>query len=268
MTSSVREFSYKLEWMETRGSDVDAAGEWLLDLSIRLQPDLIHLNNYAHGDLEWHAPVVDGRPLVCLLLVARRARRPASAAWNGISSASPGRPASARHGRWRLDDPCCVNWSVGTAVFVASCVIYNGQRAGHTSRACEGRFRVQHGPGLGCGEKHRSARSAAPHVMHGPYTWRATHSIPDGGRRSLLRIVHPIGQAVRPGHPAVVRARRHLCASRRVRAVRTVRSRSGLVRVRAGSGRYPEPCARSGVTRRCSFPRPTTKRSRCASIFS
>ena len=29
--------------------DVDAAGEWLLDLNDRLQPDLIHLNNYAHG---------------------------------------------------------------------------------------------------------------------------------------------------------------------------------------------------------------------------
>jgi glycosyltransferase involved in cell wall biosynthesis len=52
------ESAYKLEWMEQPWADVDRAGEWLLDLSAKLQPDSIHLNNYAHGNLEWNAPVV------------------------------------------------------------------------------------------------------------------------------------------------------------------------------------------------------------------
>src|SRR6476620_12156620 len=54
----VFESGYKLEWMEQPWQDVDAAGEWLLDLSQRLKPDVIHLNNYAHGALEWNAPVL------------------------------------------------------------------------------------------------------------------------------------------------------------------------------------------------------------------
>ena len=54
----VYESSYKLEWMENPWQDVDAAGEWLLDLNRRLDPDLIHLNNFAHGNLDWDAPVL------------------------------------------------------------------------------------------------------------------------------------------------------------------------------------------------------------------
>jgi glycosyltransferase involved in cell wall biosynthesis len=54
----VYESRYKLEWMEDPWEDVDAAGDWLLDLEERLRPDLVHLNNYAHGDLSWRAPVV------------------------------------------------------------------------------------------------------------------------------------------------------------------------------------------------------------------
>jgi glycogen synthase len=38
--------------------DVRRAGEWLLDLEVRLCPDLIHLNSYAFGDLPWRAPVL------------------------------------------------------------------------------------------------------------------------------------------------------------------------------------------------------------------
>jgi len=49
---------YKLEWMDSPWVQVDAAGDWLLDLESKLQPDLVHLNNYVHGDLPWRAPVV------------------------------------------------------------------------------------------------------------------------------------------------------------------------------------------------------------------
>lgn len=52
------ESSYKLEWMDSPWRDVDAAGDWLLGLCRQLKPDLVHLNNYAHGNLDWGAPVV------------------------------------------------------------------------------------------------------------------------------------------------------------------------------------------------------------------
>lgn len=52
------ESEYQLEWMEAPWDDVEAAGEWLLDLETRLDPDLIHLNNFAHGALDWRAPVL------------------------------------------------------------------------------------------------------------------------------------------------------------------------------------------------------------------
>jgi glycogen(starch) synthase len=50
--------SYKLEWMENPWTDVDAAGEWLLGLQRELQPDLIHLNGFAHGSLQWSTPAI------------------------------------------------------------------------------------------------------------------------------------------------------------------------------------------------------------------
>src|SRR3954451_20531804 len=49
---------YKLEWDDEPWDDVDRAGAWLLELEEELQPDLIHLNGFAHGSLPWRAPVV------------------------------------------------------------------------------------------------------------------------------------------------------------------------------------------------------------------
>lgn len=54
----IHESSYALEWMDDPWDDVEAAGEWLLGLEQEIQPDLIHLNNYAHGALPWQAPVL------------------------------------------------------------------------------------------------------------------------------------------------------------------------------------------------------------------
>ncbi len=48
----------KLEWMEAPWDDVDRAGEWLLDLERTLQPDVVHLNGFCHGNLPWRVPVV------------------------------------------------------------------------------------------------------------------------------------------------------------------------------------------------------------------
>ncbi len=52
------ESAYKLEWMDEPWTDVVAAGAWLLELERRFQPELIHLNGYAHGSLPWRAPVL------------------------------------------------------------------------------------------------------------------------------------------------------------------------------------------------------------------
>ena len=50
--------NYKLEWMPECWPDVKRAGDWLLHLENRLQPDLIHLNGYAHADLPWKNPTL------------------------------------------------------------------------------------------------------------------------------------------------------------------------------------------------------------------
>jgi glycosyltransferase involved in cell wall biosynthesis len=55
---TICESDYKLEWMRQPWRDVDAAASWLLDLSEQFQPDVIHLNGYAHAALPWKAPVV------------------------------------------------------------------------------------------------------------------------------------------------------------------------------------------------------------------
>lgn len=47
------ESSYKLEWMEDPWDDVEAAGRWLLEVQEETAPDIIHLNNFAHGNLPW-----------------------------------------------------------------------------------------------------------------------------------------------------------------------------------------------------------------------
>lgn len=57
---TVAESNFKLEWMEDPWDDVEAAGQWLLALSKRFQPDVIHLNGYAHGLLDFCRPVLVG----------------------------------------------------------------------------------------------------------------------------------------------------------------------------------------------------------------
>lgn len=54
----VYESDYKLEWMDSPWKDVEAAGKWLLKLESEIGPDVIHLNNYVHGNLPWSAPVM------------------------------------------------------------------------------------------------------------------------------------------------------------------------------------------------------------------
>lgn len=52
------ESSFSLEWMTEPWEEVDAAGEWLLDLARTTAPDLVHVNGFAHASLPFHVPVV------------------------------------------------------------------------------------------------------------------------------------------------------------------------------------------------------------------
>jgi len=47
-----------LLWMQDCWHDVRAAGEWLLKLADAVQPSIVHLNDFGHGDLPWKAPTV------------------------------------------------------------------------------------------------------------------------------------------------------------------------------------------------------------------
>jgi glycosyltransferase involved in cell wall biosynthesis len=50
------ESNFKLEWMDNPWSDVERAGNWLLEIERRTEPDLIHLNGYTHAALPFCAP--------------------------------------------------------------------------------------------------------------------------------------------------------------------------------------------------------------------
>jgi glycosyltransferase involved in cell wall biosynthesis len=54
----VYDSTYKLEWMEDPWEEVDIAGEWLLNIRDEFHPDLIHLNSFSFGALNWGVPVV------------------------------------------------------------------------------------------------------------------------------------------------------------------------------------------------------------------
>lgn len=55
---TLQESTWRLCWMEEPWEDVDRAGDWLLSLAHRYQPDVIHLNDLGHGDLPWTRPVL------------------------------------------------------------------------------------------------------------------------------------------------------------------------------------------------------------------
>jgi glycosyltransferase involved in cell wall biosynthesis len=54
----VEQREYALEWMDEPWDDVERAGTWLRELADDVQPDVVHLNGYAHAVLDWDAPVV------------------------------------------------------------------------------------------------------------------------------------------------------------------------------------------------------------------
>src|SRR5690606_28219555 len=55
---SYRHFQAKQEWMEDPWEDVYATGKWLMWLKELENPDVVHLNSYTLGCLEWNIPVI------------------------------------------------------------------------------------------------------------------------------------------------------------------------------------------------------------------
>jgi len=50
--------AFRLVWMDDPWRDVEAAGEWLLDLARAVRPDVVHVNDLGHAHLPWPAPVL------------------------------------------------------------------------------------------------------------------------------------------------------------------------------------------------------------------
>jgi glycosyltransferase involved in cell wall biosynthesis len=49
---------YRLEWMAGAEADLEASAAWLGDLENAFEPDIVHVNGYAHASLPWRCPVV------------------------------------------------------------------------------------------------------------------------------------------------------------------------------------------------------------------
>ena len=48
--------NFRLEWMQDSSEDIFASHEWLRAVVARIRPDLLHLNQYAYGDLDCGVP--------------------------------------------------------------------------------------------------------------------------------------------------------------------------------------------------------------------
>ncbi len=84
---TLHESDYRLMWMDDPWDDVEAAGHWLLRLRDRVRPDVVHLNDYAHGPLDWGVPVlVAGHSCVLSWWEAVRGE-PAPPAWGRYADA-------------------------------------------------------------------------------------------------------------------------------------------------------------------------------------
>ena len=46
------------EWMDNAWEDMEMAGQWLMKINKLVSPDLVHLNTYSWGKLDWNVPVV------------------------------------------------------------------------------------------------------------------------------------------------------------------------------------------------------------------
>jgi glycosyltransferase involved in cell wall biosynthesis len=52
------ESDYKLEWQANCWRDIDDAGRWLMKWAEKWRPEIVHLNNFCHGHLDWAVPTL------------------------------------------------------------------------------------------------------------------------------------------------------------------------------------------------------------------
>jgi glycogen synthase len=86
--SSLHVGAFALEWEPDPWDDVERAGGWLLTLEQELEPDLVHLNGYAHGSLPWEVPVVVGAHSDVLSWWLAVRGEPAPASWDRYRQAA------------------------------------------------------------------------------------------------------------------------------------------------------------------------------------
>jgi glycogen synthase len=76
------ESDYRLPWMEDPWRDVEAAGNWLLEISSRVAPDVVHLNEPVHASLPWNTPTLAVGHSCVLSWWHAVLNAPAPASWN------------------------------------------------------------------------------------------------------------------------------------------------------------------------------------------
>ncbi len=54
----IYESTFNLNWMQGNERDLQSASQWLSLMYTRIQPDLIHFNNYNHMSGNWNCPVI------------------------------------------------------------------------------------------------------------------------------------------------------------------------------------------------------------------
>lgn len=52
------ESNYKLEWMQDCLQDVEKAKEWVTSIYQKVEPDILHFNNFGQTDANWNCPVI------------------------------------------------------------------------------------------------------------------------------------------------------------------------------------------------------------------
>jgi glycogen synthase len=184
------ESSYKLEWMIEPWGDVDRAGQWLLALERELQPDMVHVNGFVHGALDWTSPsIVVGHSCVVSW-------------WNAVRRSTV--PPEWDEYRRRVRDGLQrANAIVAVSRFIASelarhygplphiSTIYDGSSSTEYHPACKEQFV------LSCGRvwddaKNISALDRAAASIAWPVYAAGEDQHPEGGK-AALKYLHPIG---------------------------------------------------------------------------
>lgn len=175
----------RLEWMEDPWSDVASAGRWLQAVAQRIQPDIVHLNDYSHGALEWPCPSV---------VVAHSC---VVSWWNAVHAADPP-PAWSRYrqrvraGLLGADLVTAVSHSLGDAISLhygvpRPAVVRNGRSASQYLPAAKEEFVLTSGRVWDEAKNIRALSQAAAQI-HWPVYLAGDTQRPAGGTADTIRL--------------------------------------------------------------------------------